>query len=508
MDSEIYSFKFDARKYPNSKFSELNKMPVDTFNRIQSAINRFNEVKNPTGNEPSDEEKDYAWDVIKRSAQTLEIPLYANSWKDLDKFKAYKNIKNDEGMIMKINRSFNELDEEGNKQYFIEGSACSNNFDDFKTRLSDDCLQSLARQINDKSGTPFSVILESTHEGDWNDNLGIVSEAIFVESPEIGFPSTLMIRAKLDPAHPMSMYLYNILQREESEFITPFIGLSNNGYVTDWDFDKAYLSDEEYNDLHEDFSIYDFKFYEGYIPIVIYGMQLEKIAITNRPSNPDTFVNAVKRSIGNNMKSGNISILRSKESNILEGENTMTHEQIAADNAPIEETHANDVSTEVKSEEVSTEVVESTTEKVETVAEEVTANEEVVVNVDEDLNKLTATIDELENPEPQPEPQPEQETNKESLVMTREQFEILKNENIELIKVLREENLVNTKRIEKLTNAVTRLTAIVNKTPIKRAIELEDKDLNNAALNLNPKKEVVEEKNTTKLAKLLNKISE
>lgn len=61
-------------------FPKQRKEPIEDAGHVRAAVARFNQVKGV-----SDEERDEAWDRIKRAAKKHGVDIEEDSWRDLGK---------------------------------------------------------------------------------------------------------------------------------------------------------------------------------------------------------------------------------------------------------------------------------------------------------------------------------------------------------------------------------------------------------------------------------------
>lgn len=61
-------------------FADKRKEPIEDAAHVRAAIARFNQVKDVT-----DEERDQAWERIKRAAKKFDVEVNEESWRDIGK---------------------------------------------------------------------------------------------------------------------------------------------------------------------------------------------------------------------------------------------------------------------------------------------------------------------------------------------------------------------------------------------------------------------------------------
>lgn len=69
-------------KLPKREFAfpEKRKEPIEDAGHVRAAIARFNQVKGVT-----DEERDQAWERIKKAAKKFDVEVNEESWRDIGK---------------------------------------------------------------------------------------------------------------------------------------------------------------------------------------------------------------------------------------------------------------------------------------------------------------------------------------------------------------------------------------------------------------------------------------
>lgn len=180
----------------------------------------------------------------------------------------------------RISRAYKD---EKSGKYYIEGVASSTSIDAHRTIFSENCLRGWKEDF--ESGLP--TYIEINHDGmkDWTKRIGKVSEvevrkSIEKKDEEDNFITELFIRAELDSDNPLALQTFNTINNPKVEYGQPEeLGLSINGYITKMRLKK--IGDEV-------IEIYD-------------RARLALIGVVEYPSNPDTFVNALKRSVENNI---------------------------------------------------------------------------------------------------------------------------------------------------------------------------------------------------------------
>lgn len=180
----------------------------------------------------------------------------------------------------RISRAYKD---ENTGKYYIEGVASSTSIDAHRTIFSDNCLRGWKEDF--ESGLP--TYIEINHDGmrDWTKRIGKVAEVEVRQSKEKkdvedNFITEFFVRAELDSDNPLALQTFNTINNPKVEYGQPEeLGLSINGYITKMKLKK--IGDEV-------IEIYD-------------RARLALIGVVEYPSNPDTFVNAIKRSVENNI---------------------------------------------------------------------------------------------------------------------------------------------------------------------------------------------------------------
>lgn len=70
----------EREKLPSREFAfpKQRKEPIEDADHVRAAIARFNQVKGVT-----DEERDAAWERIKRAAEKHNVEIEEESWRDI-----------------------------------------------------------------------------------------------------------------------------------------------------------------------------------------------------------------------------------------------------------------------------------------------------------------------------------------------------------------------------------------------------------------------------------------
>jgi len=306
--NNLYAYSFDAKKYKDNSFKDLKKLPLDTYNNLLSAISRFNDVRTPDGQIPDEKTKEVAWNNIVRSSQLLEVELPVDNWKDLEKYKYFKNIKREDNEI--LNAVIFDIPEE----YKFTCVISSNMPDVYNSSLTNECLENLKDQINNRT---YKIRLQTSHFSEWDTTIGHITNAriIIMESfPSAKFDTTfkvLMVDVILDKEHPLSEYLYKQVKRKfekkENKLTNKndSIGFSIGGQV-----EKFYYIDDSDKKIYPD--PMEFKLYQTMLErIYVEKIHLDHVAVTNRPANLDSYLvdkngellMSINRSVPSNPKS-------------------------------------------------------------------------------------------------------------------------------------------------------------------------------------------------------------
>lgn len=190
------------------------------------------------------------------------------------------NNNEDFNFNARISRAYKD---EKTGKYYIEGVASSTSIDSHRTIFSDNCL--LGWKEDFESGLP--TYIEVNHDGreDWTKRIGKVVEVEVRQNTEKkdvenNFITEFFIRAELDSDNPFALQTFNTINNPKVEYGQPEeLGLSINGSITKMRLKKI---------GNEVIEIYD-------------RARLTLIGVVEYPSNPDTFVNAIKRSVENNI---------------------------------------------------------------------------------------------------------------------------------------------------------------------------------------------------------------
>lgn len=140
----------------------------------------------------------------------------------------------------------------------LEGIASSTSVDWHGTAMSREALEGMAAQF--RQGVPY---VPAHHRDEWDEVMGTTVEAEVQDSQE-GLPAVLMVRTRLYANDPRSTQLVERLQDGLR------IGQSIGGWFTEMDVVT--------NDQEEVESI------------TIRGVELDHLAVTRRPSNPDSYI--------------------------------------------------------------------------------------------------------------------------------------------------------------------------------------------------------------------------
>ena len=161
-------------------------------------------------------------------------------------------VKTEEAAVTK-----NDKGEDVPGKKYVVGVATDPRVDKDKERMSERAVAEMGAQC--KQG---SVILLPSHQAEtWKDGMGVVVDS------HIGDNNELMIKAELDMENENSQRLWDALQKGKQ------IGLSVGGYLL--------RLKQEFNTAL------------GRMINVIDGVELEHIAVTGRPANPRTWIQAL-----------------------------------------------------------------------------------------------------------------------------------------------------------------------------------------------------------------------
>ena len=157
----------------------------------------------------------------------------------------------------------------------LEGYASSTSVDWHGTEMTREALDSMARQM--AAGVPY---VPSHYDDEWEQVMGRTVEARVEQGTIVRDGGTgaqadgyrLAVRVELYPEHPRSQQLLQAVQRGQ------VVGMSIGGWFTD--------AEVETNDRDEVERIY------------IKAVELDHLAVTRRPSNPDSWIAGLARSTG------------------------------------------------------------------------------------------------------------------------------------------------------------------------------------------------------------------
>ena len=165
-------------------------------------------------------------------------------------------------------------------QIILEGTASSTSVDWHGTEMTRDALEHMMEQF--KKGVPY---VPSHMDDEWNDVFGQTFDAEMIaetvrrpgdnpDQPAAGL--ALRVKTTLDKDHPMSKRLVNAVDSGR------VIGWSIGGWFTDMEF---IMSDEDEIER-----------------ILIMGVDLDHLATTRRPSNPDSWITEIQRSMSSQIE--------------------------------------------------------------------------------------------------------------------------------------------------------------------------------------------------------------
>lgn len=164
-----------------------------------------------------------------------------------------------------------------NGQMMFEGTASSTAVDSHETIFNASAQEGMSEDINDGIARGEPVELESEHNGD-EEPMNVLGPVISAEVVDNGDKKELKIVARLDPDNPKAIYYFNKMTRKDA--ITGKVkqfGLSINGYVVEAHY--------EYNkELEKTIRVFD-------------RLKLRRIGIVRKPSNPDSWVEKIIRSV-------------------------------------------------------------------------------------------------------------------------------------------------------------------------------------------------------------------
>jgi HK97 family phage prohead protease len=157
----------------------------------------------------------------------------------------------------------------------LEGYASSTSVDWHGTEMTREALDSMARQM--AAGVPY---VPSHYDDEWEQVMGRTVEARVEQGTIVREGGTgtqadgyrLAVRVELYPEHPRSQQLMQAVKRGQ------VVGMSIGGWFTD--------AEVETNENDEVERIY------------IKAVELDHLAVTRRPSNPDSWIGGLARSTG------------------------------------------------------------------------------------------------------------------------------------------------------------------------------------------------------------------
>lgn len=162
---------------------------------------------------------------------------------------------------------------DSNGELYLIGVASSDTKDYHNTIFNSDCQRGFLEDVQNET-----IIVEMFHEQDeknpkFTQSIGKVVEA----STQIEDDKTKFItKIKLNKRNPQAQWIYDIIQEPLVEFGEPTqLGLSIWGYVKKWHYENI----------------------DGQTIKVFDRVSLKRIAITDKPSNKDTFLECISRSI-------------------------------------------------------------------------------------------------------------------------------------------------------------------------------------------------------------------
>lgn len=184
---------------------------------------------------------------------------------------------------------------DSNGELYLIGVASSDIKDYHNTIFNSDCQRGFLEDVQNET-----IIVEMFHEQNekrpkFTQSIGKVVEA----STQIEDDKTKFItKIKLNKRNPQAQWIYDIVQEPLVEFGEPTqLGLSIWGYVKKWHYENI----------------------DGQTIKVFDRVSLKRIAITDKPSNKDTFLECISRSIdsieNNNKKEEVISRMFARDEN-------------------------------------------------------------------------------------------------------------------------------------------------------------------------------------------------
>ena len=165
-----------------------------------------------------------------------------------------------------ISRSSMVINDQGVKEYYIEGVASNDKIDKKGTVMNRALLNKWVSEIN--SGK--RVVIEEGHNPEWCADMGYVTRSWTVQRGEY---TDFHIEAKLDPDHPSTLFLVKRLKNGDE------IALSIWGHPQKWHWEGRSATETGH--------------------LVFDDLDLKRIAITSKEYalTPDTYVKALQRSI-------------------------------------------------------------------------------------------------------------------------------------------------------------------------------------------------------------------
>lgn len=196
-----------------------------------------------------------------------------------------------------FNAILRAVEEDGIK--YLEGVASSTSKDQHGTIFSEDCQDGFKSDISENN-----VVIDIKHSDNFMDFIGKAESADVIQESDI---TKLVVRIKLNNNNPQATQLFNIIREPNIEMGEPeSLGMSIMGTAKKWHINS------------EGITIFD-------------RVVLERIAITDSPSNTDTFINVIKRSIINKEE---ILVSETKESTEVVVEEVQREVEIAPQEEP------------------------------------------------------------------------------------------------------------------------------------------------------------------------------
>ena len=170
-----------------------------------------------------------------------------------------------------ITRSYTEV-ENGITKYYIEGKASNDLVDWYGSKMSPDLLRKWVEEINGGK----KVIIENTHDMEWSADLGVVVKAW---SDFVDNITSFYIKAELDPDHPLVPFLIKKLNNQDE---SNKLGLSIFGMCVGdgWHIEYEVFTNDKGEEVEVGVWVYD-------------DIDLQRIAVTSFPANPDTYIDQV-----------------------------------------------------------------------------------------------------------------------------------------------------------------------------------------------------------------------